>query len=471
MTDTPNRALPCNEDSQAQKHITHNDALRILDSLVQLAVLTRTLTAPPGSPSDGERWIVKPTATGAWAGHDNEVAAWQDGAWIFSTPQTGWLAYIVDEGALLAWNGSAWVDAIAALTSLNNLTLLGVGTTADTTNPLSAKLNNTLFAAKAVAEGGSGDLRYKLSKEASTNTLSFLFQDNFSGRAEIGLTGDDDFHFKVSADGTTWNEGIVIDKTTGGARFPVAETDVASAATCDIGAAANLKVHITGTTNVTSFGTAVNSIRFIRFAGVLTLTHNATSLILPSGANIATAAGDCAIATSDASGNWRVRHYQRADGSPLMPKAPIGLFAAKRTSAQSGLAVGGFTKIQLDTEEVDAAGWYDNATNYRYTPQKAGWYWFYFGIQLVYTGSSAEAAVAAVYKNGSIAKQSGPMFVLGSGNCTVAAAEIGALVQMNGSTDYVEFFAYSGSGATASATASSSPDARVFAGGWKVADF
>ena len=220
MTDTANLGLPCIEGSQAQKHITHNDALHILDTLVQLAVLDRDLTAPPGSPAEGQRWIVKATATGAWSGHDNAIAAWQDGAWQFSTPQTGWLAYVVDEGALLAWSGSAWVDAMAALTSLNNMTLLGVGTAADATNPFSAKLNNTLFTAKSVAEGGDGDLRYKMSKEAAANTLSLLFQDNYSGRAEIGLTGDDDLHVKVSPDGSTWYDGIVIDKDTGAVTFP-----------------------------------------------------------------------------------------------------------------------------------------------------------------------------------------------------------------------------------------------------------
>src|SRR5665647_2674519 len=147
------------------------------------------------------------------------IAAWQDGAWQFSAPQTGWLAFVVDEGALLAWTGSAWADAITALTSLNNMMLLGVGTMADTTNPFSAKLNNVLAVAKTVAEGGSGDLRYKLSKESAGNTLSMLFQDNYSGRAEIGLTGDDNFHFKVSPDGSAWYDGIVINKTTGAVSF------------------------------------------------------------------------------------------------------------------------------------------------------------------------------------------------------------------------------------------------------------
>ena len=221
MTDTTNLGLPCIEGSQAQKHITHNDALRILDTLVQLAVLTRTLNAPPASPSDGQRWIVKASGTGGWAGHDNAVAAWQDGAWQFSSPQTGWVAFVADEGTLVVWNGTAWGDFFSTVTAIQNLALLGIGTTADTTNVLAAKLNNTLFAAKTVAEGGSGDLRLKVSKASAANTASFLFQDNYSGRAEIGLTGDDDFHFKVSPDGTTWLEGIKISGATGKVSFPV----------------------------------------------------------------------------------------------------------------------------------------------------------------------------------------------------------------------------------------------------------
>jgi Protein of unknown function (DUF2793) len=221
MTDTTNLGLPCIEGSQAQKHITHNDALRILDTLVQLAVLTRTLTAPPGSPADGQRWIVKAGATDIWVGHDNAVAAWQDGAWQFSTPQTGWCAFVVDEGTLLVWNGSAWGDFFSTVTSIQNLALLGIGTTADSSNPLSAKLNAALFVAKTVAESGSGDLRYTLSKESVGHTLSLLFQDNYSGRAEIGLTGDDDFHFKVSPDGSTWYEALKIASATGKVSFPV----------------------------------------------------------------------------------------------------------------------------------------------------------------------------------------------------------------------------------------------------------
>jgi len=89
---------------------------------------------------------------------------------------------------------------------------------------------------------------------------------------------------------------------------------VPSAGTTDIGAAAGFNIEITGTTTITSLGTVPNVWRIVRFAGVLTLTHHATSLILPGGANIVTAAGDTAIFLSDGSGNWRCSQYQRSNG-------------------------------------------------------------------------------------------------------------------------------------------------------------
>jgi len=95
-------------------------------------------------------------------------------------------------------------------------------------------------------------------------------------------------------------------------------TDVASATTCDIGAAATSEVNITGTTTITGFGTSnAGIVRCGTFAGILTLTHNGTSLILPGASNITTAAGDSFVARSLGSGNWRVMSYQRAAIAPL----------------------------------------------------------------------------------------------------------------------------------------------------------
>jgi hypothetical protein len=92
--------------------------------------------------------------------------------------------------------------------------------------------------------------------------------------------------------------------------------DLASAGTTNIGAANSANVRITGTTTITALGTALSGVtRHLRFAAALTLTHNATSLILPGAANITTAAGDTAIAISLGSGNWVVVNYVPAGGN------------------------------------------------------------------------------------------------------------------------------------------------------------
>lgn len=90
---------------------------------------------------------------------------------------------------------------------------------------------------------------------------------------------------------------------------------VASAATCDILGAASDFIAISGTATITSLGTGINKIRFVRATGAFTLTHNASSLILPGGANIVATNGDTFIVISDASSNARIFAYQ--------PSAPV----------------------------------------------------------------------------------------------------------------------------------------------------
>ena len=153
---TTHLLLPYILAAQAQKHVTHNEALRLLDGLVQLSVLDRDLTAPPGSPADSDRYIVGSGATGDWAGWDLNVAIFTDGAWLRLPPRTGWRVWVEDEELLLVYDGTGWVGTTPS--SLQNLALLGLGTTADGANPFSAKLNAALWTAKTVAEGGTGDL-------------------------------------------------------------------------------------------------------------------------------------------------------------------------------------------------------------------------------------------------------------------------------------------------------------------------
>ena len=212
MADTPNLLLPEIAAAQAQKHVTHNESLRLLDACVHLSVLARGLTAPPGAPADGARYLVPAGATGAWAANTGKIAAAEDGAWRFLTPRQGWICYVAAEAKLILYDGAAWQEQVV---SFENLPKLGVGTTADASNPLSAKLNNTLFTARTAAEGGDGSLRFKLNKELPAGTASQLYQTGFSGRAESGLLGSDDFALKVSPDGTSWKTAVSVQRAGG----------------------------------------------------------------------------------------------------------------------------------------------------------------------------------------------------------------------------------------------------------------
>jgi hypothetical protein len=100
--------------------------------------------------------------------------------------------------------------------------------------------------------------------------------------------------------------------------------DIASAATVNLASATGWAIDVTGTTTITAFGTVDAGKPFLlRFTGILTLTHNATSLILPGSANITTAANDVMILKSEGSGNWRCMGYQRADGRALVKPSEL----------------------------------------------------------------------------------------------------------------------------------------------------
>lgn len=160
MDETSNLLLPYILAAQAQKHVTHNEALRKLDALVQISVVDRDLAAPPATPAEGARYIIAASPTGAWTGHADKLAAWQDGAWAIYSPRKGWLAWVEDEGAPVAWNGTAWV-AVGGSSSVNPVPLVGVNATADTTNRLAVASPASLF-----NHGGAGH-QMKINKSAS----------------------------------------------------------------------------------------------------------------------------------------------------------------------------------------------------------------------------------------------------------------------------------------------------------------
>lgn len=106
---TPVLALPTIVDQQADAVVQHNDALRALEVLIARKALDRDTSTPPGSPNDGDAYIVGPSATGDWAGHEDEIAYDNAGTWQFISPVEGMRLYMDDEAATVEYTGAAWV--------------------------------------------------------------------------------------------------------------------------------------------------------------------------------------------------------------------------------------------------------------------------------------------------------------------------------------------------------------------------
>ncbi|TCT02500.1 uncharacterized protein DUF2793, partial [Tepidamorphus gemmatus] len=117
MADTARLKLPLLAAAQAQKHVTHNEALTALDTLVQLSVLDKDLASPPASPAEGDCYIVAASASGAWTGWDGRIARYQDGQWRSFLPGEGWRAWVADEARDYVLSAGAWLPLARAGTA------------------------------------------------------------------------------------------------------------------------------------------------------------------------------------------------------------------------------------------------------------------------------------------------------------------------------------------------------------------
>lgn len=195
--------LPFIAPSQAQKHVTHNEAVQRLDLLVQMALDGFEATEPPTAPETGARYALGQGAMGAWAGQDGQIAVFLGEAWTFVAPQEGWIATARGTADLRLYQEGAWQRFP------KRIERLGIATDADALNRLSVAAGATLL-----SHAGEGH-QLKINKATAAATASLLFQTGFSGRAEMGIAGQDDFSIKVSADGATWTEALRINAQTG----------------------------------------------------------------------------------------------------------------------------------------------------------------------------------------------------------------------------------------------------------------
>ncbi len=213
---TPILGLPYLYSSQGTKQTYLNliTSLETIDTLTMLSVESAGLNSAPTNQNAQFCYIIGSNPVGTWANKAHQIARFINNGWTYYIPKAGFIAFDKEIGSFIVFDGSQWVNLPLSVQSFQNIGGIGISSNYDNTNPLSAKLNNALFSAKYESESGNGDVRIKLNKESSTKTASFLFQNNWSGRAEIGLCGGNNFSIKTSNNGTDWQTSIEIDNST-----------------------------------------------------------------------------------------------------------------------------------------------------------------------------------------------------------------------------------------------------------------
>jgi len=204
--------------SQAQKHVTINEAFRRLDGIVHLTFQATVADPPEAMP--GQAFLVEAGATGAFSGKDGQIALNEDGAWSFVSPKIGWRAWFVVDSTLRTWDGSDWVatefDPATLITP--GVAGVGIGTSADAANRLAVKSPSVLISHEEDAADPS--TRLSLNRGDATSVASVVFQTAYQGEAEFGLSGNAGFTLRVSDDGMTFQNVLEADPATGQVRFP-----------------------------------------------------------------------------------------------------------------------------------------------------------------------------------------------------------------------------------------------------------
>ncbi|BAQ17986.1 DUF2793 domain-containing protein [Methyloceanibacter caenitepidi] len=203
--------IPYIAAAQAQKHVTHNEAMTLLDTLVQLSVLDKDLLEPPASPAEGDCYIVAGgggPATGAWIGWEKRVARYIDGEWRSYLPGegagSGWIAWVHDEDAMYRFDGSDW-------------TLAGIEGPQGPQGPA--------YQPDAAVDAIAGRAAY----DDEVTAFSVLVV------SDSGNAGQPTLYFKLSAGSADWSAGITWLPQTAGPAFTVR-----TATTADIAIASGL---------------------------------------------------------------------------------------------------------------------------------------------------------------------------------------------------------------------------------------
>jgi hypothetical protein len=183
---TPRLALPYIQVQQAQKEVAHSEGLVRLDALVQTVVQQVGLNSPPGSPTNGQLWIVGAAPTGVWAGNANRLAQRLDSAWRFYAAATGWRVWDITTAQEWAFTGMVW--------AATGSTTLSGSATHDPPNLADGAGATTTVTVTGAALGDFTRASFSLNLQGITvtawvsaaDTVSVRFQNESGGALDLG---------------------------------------------------------------------------------------------------------------------------------------------------------------------------------------------------------------------------------------------------------------------------------------------
>lgn len=282
-------------------------------------VIQVNLNTPPGSPTFEDAYIVGTSPTGDWVGQNNDLAVYNGSSWVFYDTVEGNFVFDSNTSQQQLFNGTTWGPTAAitysdgeSINDNNGNELIQFGVVGSAVNEV--KITN--------AATGNGPI---IAPAGETN---IDLNVNATGTGVVKLGSNLDLNGNTLLAGLL---GAPLDTNSHQINLSKG-ADVASAGALTLGTDGNY-FDITGTTTITSIATlGIGTQVTLHFDGALTLTHHATDLILPSGANITTAAGDEFTFVEYASGDWRCIGYVLASGEAVVGGGASGILPTAESS-------------------------------------------------------------------------------------------------------------------------------------------
>ena len=205
--------LPFLQPGQALKVITHNEALQRLDAGLYLSCANMAAKDLPEPPIEGQVMIVSDTPNASLGDHAGKIGVYDQGRWIWFSPQAGWTIWDDVSQELRIFNGQNWVRPVSEDLP-DNLPYIGLNTSAAPHQRLAVASETSLF----THDGNNHQIT--VNRAAPTDTASVVFQTNYTGTAELGLAGTDGLSIKTSPDGVNWSERLTTPNDYAGVRAP-----------------------------------------------------------------------------------------------------------------------------------------------------------------------------------------------------------------------------------------------------------